>query len=762
LKSIKRIGLLGAFIALVATLGVATNSRLTPTASAVPPTPGLTLTLGAGCTATVAINASTSCVVTIANPTAGALSLPAGAVVLSFAPANGAGATGWGQVQIASVGAGGSGAAAAGGIVDISSVTVVNAIGGTQTLTVTCDGGTCDLAAGASLVMTASLKGAVGGPVTGTITYPGGTTDPAGTITVSPATTFIQPNVAPPGSAVACAPNTVVNVGSGAAGSINCQIDLDDNDLFDGDSVSSGNVTVTASGPAGLAISAAGFINITPTSIQGRCGTANLPQGCGFVTVNISSATGSTVTGPVSISIAYTPDLPLVNTALTQTIANAANIIQPVAAFVAPTAITIACGTPATLVITPGAIAALPGTPIAVGILPRTLGCTVTPTPAAVAAGTIEVSSVNGTLLDANGRLTTNLRIACGDPTIITLNLGTAIDPNTCQGVRFGVVGFGVGQVELRARYEPSNAASQAGVQERETAANVFFIAPNPCEGTTGCSLLLNPNPVNVGATGIATMRFGRSMVECGVAIVGGISLPCVDPTTGLPLLLNFGSILNGNVVFTIADSLVASWVGAQPTATTPAPSSAGGFTTTANTTIVRCGFFPTLAIPGVGSSPFAGGQPPLAQFFGGCEDARATYRGNNPGITSVSASFIPDLPGATGLLSALPPANFPQASTFTSNRALEVIGLAPVGDIQLARGCNNVSPTVTEAAAAYAARVNPSGALVAIWEHQAATNTFRGWSPAAGAPNDLQGVTRLRPVFVCTSGAATLAQPPA
>jgi hypothetical protein len=84
------------------------------------------------------------------------------------------------------------------------------------------------------------------------------------------------------------------------------------------------------------------------------------------------------------------------------------------------------------------------------------------------------------------------------------------------------------------------------------------------------------------------------------------------------------------------------------------------------------------------------------------------------------------------------------------------------VGDVQLARGCNNVSPTVSEAASAYAARVNPSGALVAIWEHQAATNTFRGWSPAAGAPNDLAAVTRLRPVFVCVSGPATLAQPPA
>jgi hypothetical protein len=294
-------------------------------------------------------------------------------------------------------------------------------------------------------------------------------------------------------------------------------------------------------------------------------------------------------------------------------------------------------------------------------------------------------------------------------------------------------------------------------VGERETAANVFFVAPNPCAGTFGCSLLLNPNPVAVGQTGTATLRFQREFLSCGGVII------CVDPTTGAPIVVNNGSILNGQVVFTIADSLVASWVVAQPSATTPAPSSTAGFTTTANQTIVRCGFFPTTTLPsGAISTPFIGGAQPLAQFFGGCESAVATYRGNNPGLTAVNATFIPDLPGATGILSALTPANFPTQSTFQSNRGLEVIGVAPVGDVQLARGCNNVSPTVTEAASAYAARVNPSGALVAIWEHQAATNTFRGWSPAAGAPNDLAAVTRLRPVFVCTSGAATLAQPPA
>ena len=77
-------------------------------------------------------------------------------------------------------------------------------------------------------------------------------------------------------------------------------------------------------------------------------------------------------------------------------------------------------------------------------------------------------------------------------------------------------------------------------------------------------------------------------------------------------------------------------------------------------------------------------------------------------------------------------------------------------------RGCNNVTPTVTESVAAFAARVSPAGALVSIWEHQPGTTSFRAYSPQAGAPSDLTQVTRLRPVFVCVSSPATLNQPPA
>jgi hypothetical protein len=64
-------------------------------------------------------------------------------------------------------------------------------------------------------------------------------------------------------------------------------------------------------------------------------------------------------------------------------------------------------------------------------------------------------------------------------------------------------------------------------------------------------------------------------------------------------------------------------------------------------------------------------------------------------------------------------------------------------------------------------ARVTPASVVIATWQHNAATNTFAGApgpaSPAsAAAVADLTSVTRLTPVFVCVTAAATLAQPPA
>ena len=412
-----------------------------------------------------------------------------------------------------------------------------------------------------------------------------------------------------------------------------------------------------------------------------------------------------------------------------------------------------------------------------------------------VVPGKIEVSSINGALIDLSGRLTTNLRIECGDISGVFVPLGSftdvlpTINKNTCFGVTFGVAGLGVGLVDLNARYEPATFAGNAGAFEVENKAQVAFIAP-----AVSINLLLSPNPVTVGQTGTATARFNRVAVGCetnitaaaitgpfGAASSGGF---CVDPTTGAQVLINIGSILNGSVVFSVADTAIAL-VGSQPTATLAAPSSTAGFVTTANQAVVRCGFFPTTGLPfsalNTGSnvtSAFAPGTS-LSSFFGGCESVSINYRGNIPGATTVSATFVPDLPGAFGAgtfsgspsFGGLPQTispllgNFVNAVQVNATRVLEVIGSAPSGVINLVRGCNNVTPTVSESVSAYAARVMPTSAVIAIWEHQAATNTFRG-APGPNAPAgaaavaDLSDVRRLAPVFVCVNAAATLNQP--
>lgn len=107
-----------------------------------------------------------------------------------------------------------------------------------------------------------------------------------------------------------------------------------------------------------------------------------------------------------------------------------------------------------------------------------------------------------------------------------------------------------------------------------------------------------------------------------------------------------------------------------------------------------------------------------------------------------------------------------PATFTFTSALASNGITVFERAAADLGQTRNvaaaNVS-RVAPAASAYAASVTSQGVVVTAWEHQVANNTFlRGFSPMLRAPNDLAGVTRLRPVFVCVSVAANLDQPPA
>ncbi len=527
------------------------------------------------------------------------------------------------------------------------------------------------------------------------------------------------------------------------------------------------NALISLTAPAGGTLTLTGA-TLTPST----CGTATVagntviistfatPSCTGLTVTEIVTGLAAGVTNTVSQTVAFTGGL---NASVTAT--------TTVSTTPAAAQISITCTS------TPGAPAlttfntflpATPTTPLAaVGVVPATVSCSVNL--GTLDPGVVEISSVNGLLVSSSGTLTTNLRIPCG-------TTGVA---GSCTGaIAFAVASGGVGFVTVQARYEPAPTSTST---ERETSATIAFVAPPVI-----MSLSLNPNPVAVGAKGNATATFFVAVSCAGGAAPSvpttTILIPagaCVDVTTGAVITaVPSSSVLNGTVLFSIDNTAIASWTGApvsgSPITTPPAAApSATGFTTSANQVSVRCGFFPTTPLPSVfgatATSPFLPFPGSLAQFFGGCTSVRAEYIGVAPGAATVSAQFIPDLPGAlgsvpfTGVAANVNPLfSLVGATNVTSTRVLEVTAATPSGKVDLARGCNNVSPTVTEAAADYAKRVSPSGALVAIWEHQAATNTFRGFSPQAGAPSDLAQVTRLRPVFICVSGPATLDQPAA
>ncbi len=516
-----------------------------------------------------------------------------------------------------------------------------------------------------------------------------------------------------------------------------------------------GITTVAVSG-AGVTVTGATLIVAPPAP---SCGTVSVTGNT--ITINASTpaaCTGLTITETVSGLAAGTAN----------TISQSATFSGAGAAFgtvTASTTVTTAAPTfSITCTSTPGAPALttfnafVPSTPspIAVGIVPSAVACAVNV--GTLDPGVVEISSVNGLLVSSSGTLTTNLRIPCG----------TSGVAGSCTGaINFLVAAGGVGAVTVQARYEPAPTSTST---ERETSATIVFVAPSVL-----LTLSLNPNPVAVGQNGTAQVTF-LVQVTCapGAAAVGA-GPACVDVSTGTIIsAVPSSSVLSGTVLFSIDNTSIARWTGAVTapapgTTPTPPPVSTSGFTTSPNQVAVRCGFFPTSAVP---SSTTIGAFfpiPSLSSFFGGCTAAQAQYQGVAPGAATVSAQFIPDLPGAfanipgTGVPAQVQALfGFVGASNIAVTRTLEVLAAAPSGRIELSRGCNNVSPTVTEAAADYAKRVSPSGALVAIWEHQAATNTFRGWSPQAGAPNDLAQVTRLRPVFICVSGPATLDQPAA
>jgi len=395
--------------------------------------------------------------------------------------------------------------------------------------------------------------------------------------------------------------------------------------------------------------------------------------------------------------------------------------------------------------------------PIAIGLLPAILICEATFHDAAgdrvrVAPGTIEISSLNGTLVDLSGGLTTNLRIGCGRAATLS-DAGLIVDLNTCEGVRFGVLGLGVGLVELRARYESSAAAAAAGIRETEAARDVVFVAP-----PVSLNLLVSPNPVVVGGMGTATLRFNRVVTFAGERLI--------NPETGAPLVINPGTPLNGTVTFTSSAPNVAAFAGgitgaAQVvTGTVTGAGQTGVAVPAAATATVRCGS----VAPATASAAITVTAANFRTFFGGCAAVAVRYRGVSQGASTITATFLADLPGAFGAVStrqgnvAVSIDAFGSASQNSITRTLEVTGSVPTTQ-RLVPGCNNVVAPASETVQQVATRIDPQSAVIGIWQQAPGTARFQGAAIGGTVPasvSNLSSVNELDAIFTCVSVAAT------
>jgi hypothetical protein len=531
--------------------------------------------------------------------------------------------------------------------------------------------------------------------------------------------------------------------------------------------------TVTC--PAGQAVCTfTETIVLTPGGSVGLCPTSTTPANPTGNTTPVGSVNCLIPTQTITTNgVVFTPAL-----------TGIAQVIIVGGGFVQGDRFIIRCPTALNPGLTTGLTTPIPGpilggnTPIAVGVLPSALICEavfVTTNAAGmtvdqiVAPGTIEVSALAGTLVDLSGGLSTNLRIPCDSRQITIDDALTVSALNSCGGVRFGVLGLGVGFVELRARYEPARIAALAGIQERETAATVAFVAP-----LANLNLLLNPNPVGVGATGTATARSNRLTIFANELLI--------NPQTGVPLTVSFGTTLNGTVFFTTSNAAVASFVaglGIGDVATGIVPGTSAGIVVGGGSTAsIRCGSVTPAIAQNVILSAASFGQ-----FFGGCAEASVQYRGNAIGQTLITATFIADLPGAFGGPNTLQPSLVGAGITLTQQPALpgnvqalinalgvqatntraltlEVVQLAATTQ-RLVPGCNNVVAPANETVAQVIARVDPTSAVVSVFKQVPGTTQFQGApGPASGnvpaGVANLANVNALDAIFICVNAAAT------
>lgn len=638
---------------------------------------------------------------------------------------------------------------------------------GAASATVSVNNANAGTACTISVPETLNVTGA--GSVSQTVSGNGGSASASATVTAPPVAAAAVTQMF-----LACDDNGIVEVSPGEVALVECVIDIDDNSATP-DLVSSGIVSVTIGLPVNLNPNIAAVTinsiandddisgNVFGGTANVRCGAANTPDSCDFVILVIAVQGGpvaSNAVFTVEVTANYVPDNPALNTpaVLPSTVAFSFRTVTSVVDFVNGDRFIIRCTPTVTgveFLVTPGQIGGI--NVAAVGILPAAVPCEAgflangAPLTAAfqpVAPGTIEISALAGTLVDLTGRLTTNLRIGCGTGTIVSDDLGT-INPNTCLGVRFAVLGAGVGFVEVRARYEPNSAAAAAGIREREAVTSVAFVAP-----AVSLSLIHTPNPVAVGATGTSTLRFNRSFFFTDGTLL-------IDPTTGLPIAINFGTPLNGTVIFESSNTAIASFTGALTTTTgtvlggtSQTTVSSVGTNISSGSASVRCGTVAVARATGL-----------LADFFGGCDSVAVGYRGNAPGVTTITATFLADLPGAFGQVGTnVGPnagllANFSGLGTNSIARDLEVVGAGPATTQRLVPGCNNVVAPANETVQQVAARVDPASAVISIWKQVPGTTTFQGAAIGGNVPagvSNLASVNALDAIFVCVNAAAT------
>src|SRR4030042_1838683 len=85
--------------------------------------------------------------------------------------------------------------------------------------------------------------------------------------------------------------------------------------------------------------------------------------------------------------------------------------------------------------------------------------------------------------------------------------------------------------------------------------------------------------------------------------------------------------------------------------------------------------------------------------------------------------------------------------------QAVASISLPSPGEtVELYPGCNNISLTFPDGTASdtVVQAVTPTGAVQALWHHNAAERRFEGFSPAAPQASDLLTVDFLNSVWLC------------